>query len=781
MSDTAELSDFKAGRGVDVPASSKQLKTVTFTADDVHDFAWFASKRWGYVTKQINVGDKKVLARVVAAEPNIEDLSHIETAITYYSSHVGEYPYSHATVVHGELKAGGGMEYPMITLCDYMDREVIVHEVGHNWFYGILASNERRYPWMDESINSFYEGEAISVGLKKASDINQNIMQMMASDNMLCHKHQAISSSSEELTNENYGVSIYGYGAEAFGYLKAYLGDAMFKKCMRAYYDEWKFKHPLPGDMQAVYERVSEEDLSWFFKDFLDSDQRLDYSISESSEGFVLKNVSSIKAPVPVDVTIAGKTNTTWYSVAPGEELLIPAIGDDKSAIIDPKGKTLEMNTANNMPHRKLQLKGFFGKDDPAKNEIYMVPTLGYNIYDKMMWGVGIHNYTLKNKPLQYMVLPMYSFTTKKLNGVASVNYTKPLKGIASFIDVGVGVRRFSFKTKSVLLDQQYSYTKMAPYLTYVLPKKSQRSPVERSWKLQYDFVGMTPQFDIDRGDTLSGSLPFEKNRQFVTLTYLKENKRAINGYSLRLMAEYGMSNIVNVLADFDNPGYYDEDSVRKFFPYLKDEWIKNDMLKLSGVLNYNVDFGLKDKPLEIRLFGSYIAKSMGNTTYDNNIGSRDKAGYYDYRMDDVLMGRNATEGLFQNQISRNGDFSKFVGPIYTNQTWMATANITMPLPGKLPLKPYVEFFMADGLDQRTWVNGKSFLYNAGFELEVVPNRFEIFFNLWQSEEVTNYQDGTAGGLNYPFTVSSFAERITFVLDLQNLRPDKLKRSMSFF
>ena len=168
VSDTAELSDFKAGRGVDVPASSKQLKTLTFTAEDVHDFAWFASKRWGYVTKQINVGDKKVLARVVAAEPNIEDLSHIETASTYYSSHVGEYPYSHATVVHGELKAGGGMEYPMITLCDYMDREVIVHEVGHNWFYGILASNERRYPWMDESINSFYEGEAISVGLKKS-------------------------------------------------------------------------------------------------------------------------------------------------------------------------------------------------------------------------------------------------------------------------------------------------------------------------------------------------------------------------------------------------------------------------------------------------------------------------------------------------------------------------------------------------------------------------------------------------------------------------------------
>ena len=149
-----ELGESKTASDTE-PVSSASTKTLVFNATKVHDFAWFASKRWGYVSKKIMVGDKEVLARLVSPKPDKKYLTAIETAITYYSDNVGVYPYSHATVVHGELKAGGGMEYPMITLCDFLNDEVIVHEVGHNWFYGILANNERRFPWMDESINSY--------------------------------------------------------------------------------------------------------------------------------------------------------------------------------------------------------------------------------------------------------------------------------------------------------------------------------------------------------------------------------------------------------------------------------------------------------------------------------------------------------------------------------------------------------------------------------------------------------------------------------------------------
>ena len=75
---------------------------------------------------------------------------------------MGEYPYEHATAVQSALSAGAGMEYPNITVIgisgtDKALETVIVHEVGHNWFYGQLGSNERDHPWMDEGINSYYE------------------------------------------------------------------------------------------------------------------------------------------------------------------------------------------------------------------------------------------------------------------------------------------------------------------------------------------------------------------------------------------------------------------------------------------------------------------------------------------------------------------------------------------------------------------------------------------------------------------------------------------------
>jgi len=81
--------------------------------------------------------------------------------------------------VQGPESFGGGMEYPGITVISPMSSakeldKVIAHEVGHNWFYGILASNERMHPWMDEGINSFYENR---YSLQKDRQYNQRSEQ----------------------------------------------------------------------------------------------------------------------------------------------------------------------------------------------------------------------------------------------------------------------------------------------------------------------------------------------------------------------------------------------------------------------------------------------------------------------------------------------------------------------------------------------------------------------------------------------------------------------------
>jgi hypothetical protein len=772
-----------------VPVSSTRTKTIQFEADNVHDFAWFASKQWGYETKEIDLGSTKVLARVVGPEPDKKDLDHIETAIKYYSDNVGIYPYSHATVVHGELKAGGGMEYPMITLCDFMSEEVIVHEVGHNWFYGILANNERTYPWMDEAINSYYESEAMAQDdEKRLGDINTTIMLAFVRDKYLTNDYQPIASSSEELTSANYGLSVYGLGAKSFGYLKAYLSADLFRECMRTYYDTWKYKHPLPEDMKRSFEATSGENLSWFFDDVLTSTGKLDYSVKKHEEGYELSNIGAINAPVPVTFTKGEKTNVEWFNVKLGEKLLITKDSSVTLAEIDAKSKTLDLFANNNSSKSPYRLKFGSGRDKADKKDIYWLPTLGWNAYDKTMIGMGVHNYALSDKPFQYHVLPMYSFEKNTVNGTAGIEYIQALKSASQYLELGITAKKYSFQERTIVRDNDgfteanYNYIKIKPYLTYHFPKVNMRSTYSKTLSLALDQVFLNSQFDLVDTDTLPGpEWSKSSQRSFATLTYISQNTRVLNGYYFEGSLEYGRIADDRVLGEKVRILNQNNDTINVYPKRGTDRSI-NDFLKLNGLYKYGLDIGIKDKPLEFRVFATYLLKRSNDDIYNSQIGSSNKAGHYDYKFDDFLLHRNAQDGIFQNQIDNSADASKFVGSIGIPDKWLLSANITVPLPGKIPIKPYVEFLVYDDLETQRWNVSKSkMIFNVGLEIEIIKDKFEIFLNLVQSKDVTNYQDGTVGGLQYPGTIDTFGERITFVLDLNGMRPNKLKKSLKLF
>ncbi len=89
-------------------------------------------------------------------------IQFIKDAIQTRSAWLGEYPYNIVTAVEAKMGFDGGMEYPTITSISPMPSAkeldlTIEHEVGHNWNYGILASNEREHPWMDEGMNTYFD------------------------------------------------------------------------------------------------------------------------------------------------------------------------------------------------------------------------------------------------------------------------------------------------------------------------------------------------------------------------------------------------------------------------------------------------------------------------------------------------------------------------------------------------------------------------------------------------------------------------------------------------
>jgi hypothetical protein len=404
------------------------------------------------------------------------------------------------------------------------------------------------------------------------------------------------------------------------------------------------------------------------------------------------------------------------------------------------------------------------------------------------MIGMGVHNYALSDKPFQYHVLPMYSFEKNTVNGTAGIECIQALKSASQYLELGITAKKYSFQERTIVRDNDgfteanYNYIKIKPYLTYHFPKVNMRSTYSKTLSLALDQVFLNSQFDLVDTDTLPGpEWSKSSQRSFATLTYISQNTRVLNGYYFEGSLEYGRIADDRVLGEKVRILNQNNDTINVYPKRGTDRSI-NDFLKLNGLYKYGLDIGIKDKPLEFRVFATYLLKRSNDDIYNSQIGSSNKAGHYDYKFDDFLLHRNAQDGIFQNQIDNSADASKFVGSIGIPDKWLLSANITVPLPGKIPIKPYVEFLVYDDLETQRWNVSKSkMIFNVGLEIEIIKDKFEIFLNLVQSKDVTNYQDGTVGGLQYPGTIDTFGERITFVLDLNGMRPNKLKKSLKLF
>jgi hypothetical protein len=263
------------------PLNSKVSKTLQYKGDNIHDFAWFADKDFivRYDTAQL-VSGKTIDVFTYSYETGNKywknSTSYVEGAIRSYSNWIGEYPYPTAQAVEGPKNVmSGGMEYPMITLITSPEADeaeldgVIAHEVGHNWFYGILGSNERDHAWMDEGLNTFYqfryEAEQHKANSVFGSMVPQEIRDKSVPD-FLGSIYMAMTEipmdepietpSADFEDKDKYGQVVYLKTAIWMYIVEVSIGADKLDKIMKAYYNEWKFKHPYPEDLKAEFRTV---------------------------------------------------------------------------------------------------------------------------------------------------------------------------------------------------------------------------------------------------------------------------------------------------------------------------------------------------------------------------------------------------------------------------------------------------------------------------------------------------------------------------------------------
>ena len=277
--------------------SSAKTKTLHYLLNNAHDFAWFASKNFlvKYDSTYINNQPIQLFSFYHGwddADWN-KSLTYAKNALAYYSERIGAYPYATASIISGNASvSSGGMEYPSATLITTEDGgqpldAVIAHELGHNWFYGALASNERMHAWMDEGMNTYYQqryeekyyGKSMIADLVKSKAIKKRLPDdpevLILNTLIAAKKDQPIHLPADSFSSINYSLIVYIKAGLWMKKLEQHLGVEAFDKAMKAYFAEWQGKHPQPEDFKKSIEESTGKNLDSLFQQLHESGKPL--------------------------------------------------------------------------------------------------------------------------------------------------------------------------------------------------------------------------------------------------------------------------------------------------------------------------------------------------------------------------------------------------------------------------------------------------------------------------------------------------------------------------
>lgn len=744
-SETAQKKEFSSTNGF--PPSSPQLKTLRFTQQDVHDFAWFADKRYHVLRGSVvlpHSGDSvETWVMFTNTEANLwkDAIPYVNNGIYYYSLWNGDYPYRQATAVFGALSAGGGMEYPNVTVIGKTGsaialERVIVHELGHNWFYGILGSNERVHPWMDEGMNSFNElryeelnmvgksslGEMKNseflrfFGLNRLSFRNEGYWTYLF--NARFNRDQPIETHSEELTKLNYGGIPYQKTALAFMYLKGYLGEDRFDSCARAYFEKWKFKHPAPSDLKDVFEETSGEELNWFFQEFIQRKGAPDFGLANvrrqgDSIRVSVRNRSPYAAPVSLGL-YADDSLLQTFAMPPfrGKKKVWLPLGGN-TLVLDPEENITEKYRKNNYARtaglfkhiEPLKINFITAIEHPKKTEINLLPVTGWNNNDGYMLGLALHNHNIFQRRFDYIAAPMYAFGRKDMSGLAHTVYHMYTQGLFERIDVGAGAMHFS-----EYHDEKYSsvWTRLEPKVSLIFAPRRMNSPL------------------LHRIDIRA----YVIHREEQALDLKAENTENFGEFRYNMMVNKPLSRFA-----------------------LNTRFIVHeDFSTWDATLQHRVVYNRKKRGVTLRAFGGvFLRNDSYNPQYNWRMDGQ--TGFYDYTYSHIYGDRSGRHGLWQQQFNDNHGAFKTPTAVGQSHEWLTALNLKLEAPVSFNFGVYGDIGFS------STVSG---LYNAGFFVAPIRDIFEIYFPLLRHQDIENYY--TANNMGYDV-------QIRFILHIHKLNP----------
>jgi hypothetical protein len=426
-------------------------KTWKFSAINVHDFAFTADPN--YRIGESNWNGVRCIALVqephAAGWYNATDI--IAKTLEVNSYNIGTYHYPKMIVADAQ----DGMEYPMLTLCGGFDpgyKALLVHEMTHNWFQGMVGTNENYRAWMDEGFTQFYTADTYQYIdgpiTKEARPTNSYLNRFteprrIIDDriytpfyyNVVMKNEQAILNTHADDFNGGirhgggYGQS-YFKTAVMLKNLEYVLGRSIFDKAMRHYFNQWKFCHPYPEDFRNSFIQYTGIDLNWFFDQWLETTKTIDYKVGKVKRK--KNNIYEItfhrkgSMQMPIDFMVIDKNDSahhfyipnTWFE-KPTTATVLPrwtgwgpklhptytatvSVGNPiKNVVIDPSFRLADVDMTNNSKHERFNLafdSKVYNAPDWKKYNARVRPGFWYNGYDGVKAGVVLSGDYLATK-----------------------------------------------------------------------------------------------------------------------------------------------------------------------------------------------------------------------------------------------------------------------------------------------------------------------------------------------------------------------------------------------
>lgn len=420
-------------------------KTWVYDAINVHDAAYTFDPT--YRIGEVMAGSVRCIS--IAQEQHAiywqNAAAYVAKVIENNSKNIGAYGYPKMVAAD----ADDGMEYPMITLDGGSDpgyRGLFIHEISHNWFFGMVGSNETYRAFLDEGFTQFYtcdgweniEGIYNLYPKLKGAYVRNHTDTTLYRETNAYLRHFGEVLRGDETTLNTHSDYFNGALLHGGGYGQAYmkttvmlynlrytLGDDLFKAAMQNYFNQWKFCHPYPEDFRSSIIQFTHVDLNWFFDEWLETAKTIDYAVKKVKRVKGTKDQYAItfkrigRMQMPIDFSVKTSTHekydfhipNNWFVKKTTATVLPHWIGWDKvkptytATVTIPSGKIervvidtahvmTDVNPINNSKPRNIAFD-FDSKiaNPPNRNkyQLYTRPSLWYNGYDGVKAGVHLN------------------------------------------------------------------------------------------------------------------------------------------------------------------------------------------------------------------------------------------------------------------------------------------------------------------------------------------------------------------------------------------------------